>query len=687
MLFGRYRAPAALGGCVTLATLFGAPRPAHAIGIEDVGDETLTIDVTNTATFNYHFNNRNSPDAGLTAPGNVLDDAYGEWLDRLNVQLYYWRFRLGVRLDTSTYFALPAGEDIRAEASRRLGPTATGVEVNDYYNAFQRDLHTRYRQTVYPAKLFVGYTAPGVDITVGDFYAQLGRGLVFSVRKIDELATDTTVRGIKASLRPSLEDAQLNVTVFAGQMNPIRVDETSGRRLHGDGSPLFFGFPSADDFRIYSFDSLGHAGYEDSLARPSYLEDSVLGASVETGPGFMTFGVHGSYLARKSYDEAFVLCQSRAEANCGSRFPVFEGLNASRQRNGILTMSASVNIPNLFDIGDAYVEVAGQHMGDGAITGIGPGGEFTRVPDLNGQAVYATTTLRGGPVSVNFEGKHYRSFNALAANINANSSADPIFGAPEFDIVGYNQVPSAEPTYVEPLGSPNLCNTGGRAKVDLSLGGETTVYAWVGHYLSYSEIDPTNYQCQTDDRFRTNAWDSAAGTELALEEGKTHVKAWIGLRSTTRGESIENANTGGETDTFYREGYIRYDVTKHIAGDFSIQAQGNHRHRYEPLLYGDSWNEGENYTALQWSPHFAFIFGYEYVARQGCIPDPETKVCHYFNGGVQFRANGIGDWAGKIFDTVSFFIGQRRGAIRCVSGVCRQFPPFEGAKLEWVTRF
>ena len=41
----------------------------------------------------------------------------------------------------------------------------------------------------------------------------------------------------------------------------------------------------------------------------------------------------------------------------------------------------------------------------------------------------------------------------------------------------------------------------------------------------------------------------------------------------------------------------------------------------------------------------------------------------------------------QVFDTVNLFVGQRRGAIRCVSGVCRNFPPFEGAKLELTSRF
>ena len=57
------------------------------------------------------------------------------------------------------------------------------------------------------------------------------------------------------------------------------------------------------------------------------------------------------------------------------------------------------------------------------------------------------------------------------------------------------------------------------------------------------------------------------------------------------------------------------------------------------------------------------------------------------NGGLQFKSAESEKWWGKVFDTVTAFVGQQRGAIRCVSGVCRQFPPFEGARLELVSRF
>jgi hypothetical protein len=35
---------------------------------------------------------------------------------------------------------------------------------------------------------------------------------------------------------------------------------------------------------------------------------------------------------------------------------------------------------------------------------------------------------------------------------------------------------------------------------------------------------------------------------------------------------------------------------------------------------------------------------------------------------------------------LSLFVGQRRGAQRCVAGVCRVLPPFEGARLDFTLR-
>ncbi len=669
------------------AVVLGWPSGAHAIEVEAVGGETLTIDITNTATGAYAFDNRDDSLDVAPAPPTIVNDTFGEFYDRLNIQAYYWRLRAGARIDFAAYYEQLDDQDIVDVAKERL-PEASGPDRQAYVNAFYRELNTRYRTTIYPSKLFLGYTAPGVDVTVGDFYAQFGRGLVLSVRKIDELATDTTIRGMKASFKKSWESASLSVTGLAGLMNPIRIDEQSGRRLNGDGSPVFFGFPSADDLIVYNFDELGNAGYTKERARPSYLEDSMYGLSLEAGPRQVLLGTHATLLSRKSYAEANLRCARANDPNCGSTFPTFSTNNPSRLRDTILTASGTINVPSFWDHGDAYVEVAAQHLTDGRPIDIGADGSFVREEDLTGYAVYVGGTVRAGPVAINLEGKHYRSFLPLSANINSNGSADPAFAAPEYDPVAYNQPPTAEPIYTQQFGSPNVCNTGGRAKVDYRLAKDVLVYGWLGYYTSFSEVNPLNTKCDTSDpTAQTNTWDSATGGDLSFDNHRSYVKAWVGLRDTAHADPVEGVNLAGPSDIFYREGYVRYDVAAHLGGDFTLQSQGFHRHRLEPQLSSDSWNEGENYLALRWAPYLAFIFGYEYLGRRGCQPDDSVELCHYFNGGIQFKSADKEKIVEQVFDTVNLFVGQRRGAIRCVSGVCRNFPPFEGAKLELTSRF
>jgi hypothetical protein len=247
-------------------------------------------------------------------------------------------------------------------------------------------------------------------------------------------------------------------------------------------------------------------------------------------------------------------------------------------------------------------------------------------------------------------------------------------------------VPTVEPIYVEQIGSPNVCISGGRARLDYRFAKGVLVYGWAGTYASYSEINPANNTCEArDDKgvsTRTNTGDTGIGTELVFDQGRSHVFAWAGARSTDREQA-----PASDQKTFYREGYVRYDLLKHLTGPVSLQMQGFHRHRVQPQDYADPWNEGENYSALQWSPHYAAIFGYEYLNKSGCRPDPTVRLCHYFSGGLQWRAAEATTVWKQLFDTVNIFVGQRRGAIRCVSGVCRQFPPFEGARIEIVSRF
>ena len=51
----------------------------------------------------------------------------------------------------------------------------------------------------------------------------------------------------------------------------------------------------------------------------------------------------------------------------------------------------------------------------------------------------------------------------------------------------------------------------------------------------------------------------------------------------------------------------------------------------------------------------------------------------YFNGQVRYNFASS--------DNLTLFVGQQQGGLRCVSGVCRVFPPFEGARLDATVRF
>jgi hypothetical protein len=219
----------------------------------------------------------------------------------------------------------------------------------------------------------------------------------------------------------------------------------------------------------------------------------------------------------------------------------------------------------------------------------------------------------------------------------------------------------------------NTCVTGGRAKGDVEVGKDEDLYAWIGHYWTWAE-SVTNEHCEIADENLNRVWDFATGLEITSQQRKSRHNAMVGARIDETDRVINNAQ-GGETNVFYEEVYVRYDLMRHLTGPFSLQFQGWHRRRYQ-VLGGpeDAWFEGQHLTGVEWAPHLSTAFGIEYDTRPG-PGTPDT----YFNGQVAWRFTS---------DTsVALFVGQRRGSLRCVGGVCRVFPPFEGARLDATLRF
>jgi hypothetical protein len=79
-------------------------------------------------------------------------------------------------------------------------------------------------------------------------------------------------------------------------------------------------------------------------------------------------------------------------------------------------------------------------------------------------------------------------------------------------------------------------------------------------------------------------------------------------------------------------------------------------------------------VALKWTPHLVFSSGFEWTTRPS-----SSKVNQYFvNGAVQ--------WNVTTASSIRFFAGGTRGGLKCISGICRDFPAFTGARLEVVVR-
>jgi hypothetical protein len=136
------------------------------------------VDVTSTTNAGWHTN----------------DNGYGELLERLNATARTGAWQLGARLDTATFVSAPS------------------PAVQNRYTL---------------EKASVGWVGRSLEVTFGDAYVSFGRGLALSLRKVDELGVDTTLRGLKLLVH----EGALGGTLALGFANINNVDEATGKSI------------------------------------------------------------------------------------------------------------------------------------------------------------------------------------------------------------------------------------------------------------------------------------------------------------------------------------------------------------------------------------------------------------------------------------------------------------------------
>lgn len=493
----------------------------------EVGGLSARVELTSTTNAGWHSDG----------------EGHGELFERLNVATATGAWHLAVRLDTATFFSTPP------------------------------PIESRYTLE----KISAGWTGRELEVTAGDSYISFGRGLSLSLRKVDELGVDTTLRGLKVSGRAG----DLSGTVALGYANINNVDEASGK--------------SEDD----PYDLLGGV-----LAELAVVEGINAGAYGT----FVAFHDALGLVPLEPYTERFV-------------------------QLGLLVDAPELT-PNL----GLYLEGMSQlRYGEDGAAGD------------PGLAAYAAATLYLGPATLLLEGKVYGELAPIQPNLDA----------PELASIAYNNPPTVE-RVLQSLENPQRDIAGGRARFDWSSSPEVLAY------VSYGAFRDAQGYADPDDPGTTRPGiihDPYAGLEARWDDARSWAIVAAGWRGVLLDGAAVREDIHVEADVSQALGQ-RVSATVHLLHEEKSKVASqilDERHREGTLLLG-----------LRLNPYGAIAGGYDYTT------DPTQPKRDYFFGTLQ--------WDVTSSSSVRLFAGSSRGGLKCVSGVCRTFPPFEGAKLTVTVR-
>jgi hypothetical protein len=609
-----------------------------------VSGSPVKLDVTETAIAAQRFEAREGE--------NDADQGYFMFLNRLNSTLGWRKLTLGLRLDSSYYAFRPEDRDYTLPNGQ--------PDIQAKRNAII-DGSTRYRdRPLYIGKLWLTYKANVVEATAGDSYVQFGRGLVLSLRKVDELGIDTTLFGGKVTFQKD----PFSLTLIAGVTNPTHIDEPTGRAL-------FLSKPVGPQRA-----GPNNPAYSAIDPQPVFGSDRIIGAQIQAGRGLpitaSTQAVRVTKCAPYAYDVNGQLidhwydedgrigtCDDNSTAIWLNTLPA--NVSPTLRSPEVWNASESIEVPSLWGHGNIYVEAAVQKRQ----------GERPTDGNNEGNAVYGSFVTTGGPVTNTLEVKSYRNFYPLAAGVNVSKAS-------AFANLAYSAPPTAEPIISDVMfGWFNACVNGGRDRLDYRFTPTFLAYGAFGYAVTRSEVpgggcDRLGHSTADDPKDSTNyVSDAQLGVEWRFDDDK----------------SILFANVVGRYDVkesgspYYREVAGQYSLTKYIAGPYSVELAGRHRYRVQEReniregssgFEGEPWWQGEHQNALKIAPKWVVSQGFEYTTLVG-LPT------YYLNGGILYRFTSDSN--------VRFYAGQNRGGLRCVSGICRVFPAFSGARVELTLRF
>lgn len=257
---------------------------------------------------------------------------------------------------------------------------------------------------------------------------------------------------------------------------------------------------------------------------------------------------------------------------------------------------------------------------------------------FTGTAAYSTADVNLGFVNLLLEGIYLDQFKVLGSRDNVLLQQ-----------TAYNLPPTLERIDQEVLDTEDV--RGGRAKISKSfLDGDLVVYV--------NGVFRRSGRKETTDDARVDAIHGYGGFELAYGGGRSRWFASGGYRNETQASRTVKTLAHGETDWL-----------QSLGNAWALHFTVNHESRTQEGM--DDFLRGTTLLGIERGGKWSLTgeFGYDTQNEK-----KEGVQTLFFAGIVTYEP---ADWV-----DLRAVVGSERGGIKCIGGVCREYPSFQGARLE-----
>ncbi|MHB1845689.1 MAG: hypothetical protein ACYCWW_12755 [Deltaproteobacteria bacterium] len=298
--------------------------------------------------------------------------------------------------------------------------------------------------------------------------------------------------------------------------------------------------------------------------------------------------------------------------------------------------SVTADLPRLWDFGRLYLEAAHQVQ---TVAG---------QLEPQGNALFGSLSLFLGPATVLIEGKDYSNFySPISSSI--PSQMFPAFWQQNV----YTNAPTLEETFQEEYLTYDIA--GPRIRVDVQATDFLTPFASAAFFRdSYNQYD---------------IYDGFLGVDAHWQARRSHATVTMGRRL-----MFYDYLSPEPGAVYQQEWWLQYDVVQTLGDIYSLELEGLHR-RYDedPVLTGHPWTWSYGYLSLR-RHEWSLTLGDEYNSQFPTFYRVENP-------------NIGGSYSPSDRWTVRLFAGGREAGLRCINGICRDYPGFEGVSVEVTARY